>query len=183
MKHLKKILSVLCVSTLLLSGCGLIGNDKDDKKASEENIGDGYFKGDTLRTKDAEIKIKGSKLVENFRQDDKRGPYIVFEYEYTNKSKKNMTAEKSWDDHFELIKDTKNIEEKISKSYIYIKDNTKYHDLNENSNVLVKPNDNVTAIIAYSIKKEPSKLILKGHTTDDETESKALGEKVIKVEK
>ncbi|PTH71693.1 hypothetical protein, partial [Staphylococcus agnetis] len=72
---------------------------------------------------------------------------------------------------------------KISKSYIYIKDNTKYHDLNENSNVLVKPNDNVTAIIAYSIKKEPSKLILKGHTTDDETESKALGEKVIKVEK
>lgn len=34
-----------------------------------------------------------------------------------------MTAEKSWDDHFELIKDTKNIEEKISKSYIYNKDN------------------------------------------------------------
>ncbi|PTH69139.1 hypothetical protein BU586_11225, partial [Staphylococcus agnetis] len=100
---MKKILSALCVSTLLLSGCGLIGNDKDDKKASEENIGDGYFKGDTLRTKDAEIKIKGSKLVENFRQDDKRGPYIVFEYEYTNKSKKNMTAEKSWDDHFEPV--------------------------------------------------------------------------------
>ncbi|MCQ9291205.1 DUF5067 domain-containing protein [Staphylococcus hyicus] len=180
---MKKIFSALCVSSLLLSGCGLIGNGKDDKKEAEENIGNGYFKADTLKTKEAEFKLKKPKLVEQFNQDDKRGPYIVFEYEYTNKSKENMSAQKAWGHYFEFIKDTKDTEERIHDTYVTTKDGSKYSELKENGDLLVKPKDNVKAMAVYPIKKEPVKLLLKGHTKRDDSEPKALGEKVIHIEK
>ncbi|UEX90374.1 DUF5067 domain-containing protein [Staphylococcus ratti] len=181
---MKKLLSALCVSVIILSGCDIMGNSK--KETEEENIGEGYFKEDTLKTKEAEFKIKETKLVESFSQDDDEGPYIAFIYEYTNKSKENKSASKEWDDYFEAHNDDKNVEKRLFSGYVSVSDkDSKYYKYKENGDLLVKPKDNVTSMMIYKIDKKEGKVILRGHTSDktSDSESKTLGEKVINIKK
>ena len=151
---MKKMLSVglFSVCSILLIGCGntdkenISKNKTEDVSVSSEltKSNDESFENDTLTTKDGTIKLTNSEIVA-----DGSSNLFVITYEYTNHSDQNEKPYYLFLSNFELTQENDNAVKTLSPGS-YPSDD-RFNELIENSELDVKPNGTVQAIMTYKL--------------------------------
>ncbi|WP_413509676.1 DUF5067 domain-containing protein [Carnobacterium maltaromaticum] len=151
---MKKMLGVglFSICSILLIGCGNTNKENISKNKTEDvsvsseltKSNDESFENDTLTTKDGTIKLTNSEIVA-----DGNSNLFVITYEYTNLSNQNEKPYYLFLSNFELTQENDNAVKTLSPGSYPSED--RFNELIENSELDVKPNGTVQAIMAYKL--------------------------------
>lgn len=170
---MKKLLSILLASTLVLGACGNKEESKAENKTESVNENKTQFKNDTLVIDDAVLKIKDTFLVNDANSDDK---LLAFKYEVKNKTDKDeINPRNVWLATMNAEQDGDNTVNTLEQGTTPL--TGKFEEWGKHLDDKIKKNKTAKGIVTYSLENDKD-VTLKATKGMD---GKELGTKKIKI--
>ncbi|MCT7702547.1 MAG: DUF5067 domain-containing protein [Lactobacillus crispatus] len=162
----KKVISILGSAVavgLLTTACGSNNSSvskKEDTKTSQaapkkEHKSEYYFDGTTANIRDLKIKITGVKFYKGTEESGKK--LIVFEYDLTNKTNKEIDVNTGWQAVFTAYQDNKNTDGQLEVGAVP----NNYEKLLNNQTQNIKKNGHLNFVVAYELRDDTTPVVLK----------------------
>lgn len=175
--------TLLATTGLALSACSSSNSSSDSAKSSSSktvkqsskkstNTSKYYFNGTTANIHDITIKITGVKFFNGLEASDKK--LIVFEYDLTNKTNKDIDVNSGWQAVFNAYQENKNTDGKLEVGATP----TNYSNLLDNQSQTIKKNGHLNFVAAYELKDDKTPVVLKATQGYD---GKEIGQKTYKI--
>lgn len=153
---MKKLLSILLASTLVLGACGNKEESKAENKTESVNENKAQFKNDTLVLDQAVLYLKDAFIVKNTENDKKE---IAIKYEVKNKTDKSeITPLNVWTAGVNVKQDDDNTVSDLDTG-VTIADGGKYKEWLDNYDDSIKKGKKAKGLATYQLKND-KKVIL-----------------------
>ncbi|MDH9161258.1 DUF5067 domain-containing protein [Staphylococcus succinus] len=170
---MKKLLSILLASTLVLGACGNKEESKAENKTESVNENKTQFINDTLVIDDAVLKIKDTFLVNDANSDDK---LLAFKYEVKNKTDKDeINPRNVWLATMNAEQDGDNTVNTLEQGATPL--TGKFEEWGKHLDDKIKKNKTAKGIVTYSLENDKDVTLKATQGVD----GKELGTKKIKI--